>query len=394
MKIKVLSLATVYPTDLEPALGSFIRTRLQHMAVIAEILVVAPMPVFNYARPRKLRCGRTAVSRRDEAMEVIRPRWIYPPFGGAWNAIFLFFQLLVPILRLRRRFQFQVIDAHFAHPEGVAAALLAAVFRCPFMVTLRGSEQLHGRRWLRRRWMGWTLRRASRVIAVSERLRQFAIALGAPASRTVTIPNGIDTCVYHPYDQNPGRAEYAVAPLHRLIVSAGHLIELKGHHRIIRAVRGLLDGGADVMLLIAGGRGRAEDYAPMLRREIAALGLGERVRLVGHLAPASLARLIAAADVFCLASSREGWPNVVHEALACGTPVVAADVGAVPEMIPSEQFGIVVPPGDVTALENGLRQALSRQWDRAAIAAWGRMRSWQQVASEVLREIEQIVAAA
>jgi teichuronic acid biosynthesis glycosyltransferase TuaC len=298
----------------------------------------------------------------------------------------------LPIRRLRRHYRFQVIDAHFAHPEGVAAALLAAVFHCPFMVTLRGSEQLHGEHWLRRLWMGWALRRASRVVAVSERLRQFAIALGVPASRTITIPNGIDTCVYHPYDRNAARAEYAVAPRHQLIVSAGHLIELKGHHRVIHAVRGLLDGGADVMLLIAGGKGRAEDYEPTLRQEIATLGLGERVRLVGHLAPASLARLIAAADVFCLASSREGWPNVVHEALACGAPVVAADVGAVPEMIPSEQFGIVVRPGDVSALEDGLRRALSRQWDRAAIAAWGQMRSWHQVAFEVVHEIEQIVA--
>jgi glycosyltransferase involved in cell wall biosynthesis len=94
--------------------------------------------------------------------------------------------------------------------------------------------------------------------------------------------------------------------------------------------------------------------------------------------------------VFCLASAREGWPNVVHEAHACGTPVVATNVGGVPEMIPSENFGLVVPPNDPAALHAALKQALSRQWDRGAIAAWGQARSWRQVAAEVLREMEQV----
>ena len=97
---------------------------------------------------------------------------------------------------------------------------------------------------------------------------------------------------------------------------------------------------------------------------------------------------MSAGDLVCLASSREGWPNVVHEALACGTPVVAADVGAVPEMIPSEAFGIIVPPDDVSALEIGLKKALAQPWDRAEIARWGQARSWQQVAAEVLQEME------
>ena len=135
------------------------------------------------------------------------------------------------------------------------------------------------------------------------------------------------------------------------------------------------------------GRGRAGDYETVLRRDVASLGLGNRVRFLGHLQPAALARLMSAADVFCLASSREGWPNVLHEALACGTPVVAADVGAVPEMIPSEALGIMVAPDDIQALETGLRKALAHPWDRAAIARWGQTRSWQQVAAEVLQEM-------
>ena len=87
-----------------------------------------------------------------------------------------------------------------------------------------------------------------------------------------------------------------------------------------------------------------------------------------------------------LASDREGWPNVVHEALACGTPVVATDVGGVPDLIPGSDFGIVVPPGDQTSLDKAICEALTRSWDHAAIAAWGMSRTWDAVAGDVLRE--------
>lgn len=390
MKIKILTLTTVYPSSTEPELGVFVRTRLVHMAASAEVKVLAPVPLINYGRRVHELTRRIPARRLDNGIEIAAPRWFYPPGGGALNGLFLFLRIAWPVTRIRRGFPFEVIDAHFAHPEGVAAALAAAAIGCPFTITMRGSEQQHGAYWLRRKLMGWALRRAGRVIAVSEKLRKFAIGLGVDPSRAVTIPNGIDTAVFHPRDRRQSRAAFSVAADTPLIVSAGHLIELKGHHRIMRAVRQLIDEGTDVELLIAGGRGRANDYEPELRREIETLGLAGRVRLIGHVDREALARLMCAADVFCLASAREGWPNVIHEALACGTPVVATNVGGVPEMIPSEQFGIMVPPDDAAALHAGLKRALCGRWDRDAIALWGQARSWDQVAAEVVGEMERV----
>jgi glycosyltransferase involved in cell wall biosynthesis len=99
---------------------------------------------------------------------------------------------------------------------------------------------------------------------------------------------------------------------------------------------------------------------------------------------------MSAADVFCLASSREGWPNVVHEALACGTPAVATDVGAVPEIISSSRIGLVVPPGDVRALTAALRLALDTHWDRDVISARAHSRSWEQAARETLEHLSRV----
>jgi glycosyltransferase involved in cell wall biosynthesis len=106
----------------------------------------------------------------------------------------------------------------------------------------------------------------------------------------------------------------------------------------------------------------------------------------------ALAELMSAADVFCLASSTEGWPNVVNEALACGTPVVATDVGAVRQMIDSDRYGSVVPVRDGEALAEALRAALTGRWDHEAISARGRSRSWSLVAEEVLEQMRAVLA--
>jgi teichuronic acid biosynthesis glycosyltransferase TuaC len=112
------------------------------------------------------------------------------------------------------------------------------------------------------------------------------------------------------------------------------------------------------------------------------------VHFAGALSPDRIADLMCAADVFCLASDREGCPNVVREALACGTPVVATRVGAVPELIPNSRYGVTVSPGDDAALQRALEFALSRTWDRKAIADWGASRTWDNVADEVFMQMQ------
>src|SRR5262249_5879162 len=129
-----------------------------------------------------------------------------------------------------------------------------------------------------------------------------------------------------------------------------------------------------------------------LRQQVTADGLADRITFAGEVTQQTLAELMCAADVFCLASSTEGWPNVVNEALACGTPVVATDVGAVRQMIVSEGYGYVVPVNDAHALVEALHAALARDWDRDGISAWGRSRAWSHVADEVLAEIRAVMA--
>jgi glycosyltransferase involved in cell wall biosynthesis len=177
-----------------------------------------------------------------------------------------------------------------------------------------------------------------------------------------------------------------------MLLSAGHLLEGKGHHLVIRAVATLRKKGVEVELWIGGGPGRGARYEGKLHELVRELAVEPYIHFLGHVPAEVLAEYMSAADVFCLASSSEGWPNVVNEALACGTPVVASDVGAVPDLIPSPEYGAVVPTGDEDALESALLSALLTSWDRRAIAAWGQSRSWEQVANEVILQAEQGIA--
>ncbi len=393
---RVLSLSTVYPRPDEPNLGLFVRSRLEHIARAessTRLMVVAPLAAIDYSRRRSGNSGSLSTDYRD-TLPVLRPRWLYPPGGGPLNPFFLFARLLAPLARLRKGFPFQLIDAHFGYPEGVAAWLLARAFRCPFTVTLRGNETMHGEHRLRRALIGRSLRGANRVITVSNRLREYAVSLGADSEKVKTIPNGVNSAVYYPHDRNAMRVKHDIPVDTPVILSAGYLVERKGHHRALSALRELRTGGLPAKLLIAGGPGGEGRYQEHIEHLITSLRLEKEVRMLGEVSQETLSELMSAADVFCLASSREGWPNVVHEALSCGTPVVVTDVGAAREMVPSEEHGFVVPPGDEPALASALRRALLKTWNREAIAARAQSRSWEKVAQEVLEEFHQVIEGA
>jgi glycosyltransferase involved in cell wall biosynthesis len=98
-----------------------------------------------------------------------------------------------------------------------------------------------------------------------------------------------------------------------------------------------------------------------------------------------------AADLFVLASRSEGWCNAIVEALACGCPVVATDVGGNREIVTDPALGRLVPFGDRDALAGTVCEALTKEWDRAAIAEVGGRRDWQQVARECVDLFESVL---
>ncbi|MBV8843261.1 MAG: glycosyltransferase, partial [Bryobacterales bacterium] len=270
-KLPILSLSCVFPNPDDPGLGLFVKSRLGYLSKIASIKVIAPLALVDFSSAGKARFGRRGVpfQRREDELEILHPAWIYPPGGFAVNPVLLFARLLPFVKRVRKNFDFQVIDAHFAFPDGIAAALLSHATGVPFTVTLRGSEVLHAEYARRRKFMGWALKRAARVIAVSERLRNFAVSLGVDKARTAVISNGVDSSRFSPQDRDACRLKHGIPPGAKVILSAGTLIELKGHHRVAKALAGLRRRGFNAELLIAG---RSGAFETEIKKQIAGLG--------------------------------------------------------------------------------------------------------------------------
>lgn len=392
----VLSLCCLYPTPNQPQQGVFVQRRLQALGELTDVSVIAPSALVQYGAPKGARVrfsnGWRPGNRVDGHVPIWHTSWIYPPFSGSLTPFWLALQLIRPVRELRKKFSFDVIDTHFGYPEGIAGALLSRVFGVPFTMTLRGNEPKHSRSRRGRFWMAFALRRAGRIFTVSERLRRFAIDLGAEPAKVRTVPNGIDATVFCPHDRTACRLKYGLPLDRHLIVSVGALVERKGHHRVIKALHSLLANGSATQLVIVGGPGPEGQYEQELHDLVSRRCLTASVRFLGTLAANAMAEVMSAADVLCLASTNEGWPNVVHEALACGTPVVATDVGAVPEMLGGGRYGIVVPVNDPTALKQALQEALQKDWDRTAIAECGKSRGWSQVATEVFEEMQALLA--
>jgi glycosyltransferase involved in cell wall biosynthesis len=176
-------------------------------------------------------------------------------------------------------------------------------------------------------------------------------------------------------------------------VTVGGLVLRKGYHRVIERLPALRRKWGDVIYLAVGGASREGDHGAALKAQAAQAGVGDYVRFLGPLPPDALSAPLSAADVLVLASSNEGWANVLLEAMACGTPVVASNVGGNREVVADEGVGLLFDIADTEALDAALDQAFRRQWDRDAIVAFAHRNSWQSSVDRLVAEFMAIAAA-
>ena len=388
--MRVLVLSSTFPNSEQPTRGVFVRERVSRLARRCEVVVVAPIPWFplnRWIRPDRARASRVE---QQGGLTVHHPRFFsLPRYGKFLDGFFYAVSLIPHLVRLRRRFAFEVIDAHFAFPDGVAAVLLARVFRCPVVITLRGSIVRLSGYHLHRPQLRWALNRAQRVVAVADYLRQVAAGIGVPADRIRVIPNGVDLMSFAPAKRDQARRMSGLPEDATILLTVGAVYSWKGQHLVIEALPFLRKQYPGILYLLVGGsRAEESSYVPSLKRRVAELGLEEHVRFVGSRPHAELVRWFNAADLFVLPTRSEGCPNVLLESLACGVPVVATEVGGVPEIIRHGRDGLLVPYGDLPALRDALQSALDRRWDRQALVERAREFDWTDAAEQALEELD------
>ncbi|MDN3920456.1 glycosyltransferase family 4 protein [Roseateles violae] len=378
--LKTLLFSSLYPSSVRPGHGIFVETRLRELLSSGEVetRVVAPVPWFPSTHPRWGDYARMAATPRRETrngVEVLHPRYLLPPKVGMTMAPLSMALASVPAIRglLAEGYDFDVIDAHYYYPDGVAAALLARWFGKPLTITARGTDlNLIPQYSLPRRMMQWAAAKAQASIGVCAALVDVLRGWGVADERLHVMRNGVDLQRFRPLPQQQMREELGLvgAPL---LLSVGYLIERKGHHVAIDALAQLLPTHPQAQLLIIGEGIERANLLEQARR----LGVQDHVRLTGALPNTELLRWYSAADVLILASSREGWANVLLEAMACGTPVVASDIWGTPEVVANDMAGRLVSDRSGEAFALAIVDLLRAGTDRAQVRAYAEGFSWQ-----------------
>ena len=374
--MKILSFSYCFPNGSNPSWGIFVYQRLAALAKLTDLKVCSPVPWF----PVVMQASAERHEQNWNGLRVSRPRFFYiPKYMKNRDARFYASGLRPWFEKLCQTWKPDLLDAHFIWPDGVGVALLAKEFGIPYVITLRGKIYECLKVANQTRQCAEALQGAAAVISVSSRMAGEAVKLGAAEERVSIIPNGVDLDHFQPRKKIDCRIRLKLPLEDRLLVTVAHLGHRKGHHEVIEALAALPD---DVKLVIVGSAAQGGS-AEKLGESARIFGVADRLILPGRQAYEDIPYFYSAADCSVLASYREGCPNVVLESLACGTPVVATDVGAVPDILPSPAAGRIVPPQQVEPLQQAIKGVLDRKWDAQAVRTASGVHSWDQVAEEV-----------
>lgn len=377
--MNILTVSTLYPNSNDPKHGIFVHTRLKHLLsrypdISAK--VIAPVPWFPFSNKVFGEYSKYAnVPKKEviDGIEVYHPRYIVVPKVGMYLTPF-FLQLAIKKVakHVEKEFAADVIDGHYFFPDGIAIQQTAKALKLPFTCTARGTDiNLIPSYPKARRMLNSVFQNAAHMMSVCQALKDEMKQLGVPDERVSVMRNGVDLALFTP----SGNEEQIALKKERkletkyLVMSVGWLIERKGHHLIIDALPML----PDVTLAIAGSGPDLEK----LRKQAGELDVANRVLFLGALSQAELNNWFQATDVSVLASSREGWANVLLESMASGTPVVATRVWGTPEVVQTPSAGVLVERNSED-IARGLREVLEKEKTRSETRRYAEKFSWDE----------------
>ena len=394
-KLRTLLFSTLYPSSARPGHGIFVETRLRELLASGEVetRVVAPVPWFFSTHPRfgeYCLMARTPRHEMHHGIDVLHPRYLLLPKLGMTSAPLSIALGALPAIRKLQRdgFDFDLIDAHYYYPDGVAAALLAKWLDKPYVITARGTDlNLIPEHALPRKMIHWAASGAQASIGVCAALVDVLRGWGLPGERLLVMRNGVDLDRFRPMPQQQARAALGISG-GPVLLSVGYLIERKGHHIAIRALARMLPALPQARLILVGD-GPERQALMQLTRD---LGIEASVTFAGAQPNADLYRWYSAADVLVLPSSREGWANVLLESMACGTPVVATRIWGTPEVVANDVAGRLVDQRDPEHFAAQIQALLIARPDRLAVRAYAENFSWQATTEAQLTLFRRIAA--
>jgi len=369
--VNILIISSLYPNNKDLKHGVFVETRLRHLIKDfpdVKPIVIAPVPWFPFSSPKFGRYSNYAGVMAKEtrhSIEIHHPKYlVIPKIGMYLTPLFMKWTVSRTLNKLIGQGNvFDVIDGHYFYPDGVAIAGIAKKFKLPFTCTARGTDiNLIPQYPKALRMLKTVFKQSAHMMTVCQALKDEMLTLGVKDEDVTVLRNGVDLELFKPSNeiqQQVLKEELGINS--KLIMSVGWLIERKGHYLVIDAIKNI-----DNATLVIAGNGPDQ---VKLEDQVKKLGLENKVIFLGAISQTTLNKWFNAADVTVLASSREGWANVLLESMASGTPVVATNVWGTPEVVTCRDAGVLIErsaksiqQGLETLLANPPQRELTRQY--------------------------------
>lgn len=365
---KILVISHLFPNNIENSKGIFVFDQVKKLSKLNDIKIISPIIwiPFSYffGSWGKLRKVNHKIS--INSIDVYYPRYFAIPLRIRskilmWFAGFIYsFHVFLKILEIKREFNFDIIHSHFAFPDGFSSVILGRIFKKPVVITVHGSdinlyteEKNH-----LKPMVVYALKNASHIVVVSTALKEKVIKLGIDENKISVIPNGYDSELFKPIDKYDARKNLGLPTDRKILLFVGNLYPVKGVSYLIEAMKIISERSNNIMLTLVG-----EGYLkPQLQSTVKEYGLSSKVLFAGSQPHERIPLWMNACDLLVLPSVSEGFGAVLIEAAACGKPIVASDIGGIPEA--SNKFGRkLVPPKDPQALANSILEALDSNFN-------------------------------
>jgi len=368
--LRILTFTSLYPNKINPRHGIFVKGRMDHFDQIegTSRTVIAPVqyfPLLGLCRGSRFHgYNQVPPHEHQNDIAVYHPRYMTIPGTNIINSAHAMTAAAQKIIG-QRQIDFDLVDGHYLYPDGVAAFKLAKAHGTPLVLTARGSDVNF---WMEQKGIKKDILAAidyaEKVICVSRALKDRLIRHGVDEDKLTVIMNGVDRSIFKA--ENNHRGKY--------LLTVGNLVPLKGHDYILQSLQ---DFPEEKLIII--GSGELENHLKNLANR---LFVSDRVIFLPHIPHNELPAYYADAKCSILMSSMEGMPNVVLESLASGTPVIATNVGGIPEVITKDN-GILLPDRTAGALTAALEAALNRDWDRQQISQDMAYLDWHETARKL-----------
>lgn len=380
--LKILLVSNLYPNEKEPTRGIFTEQIVKGFLKQNQVEVISPTPWFpkflSLLKPDKY--TQLAKQENYNGVKVYRPSYVVIPKVGRWLYGFLFFLGIFNTLRRAKKdFNPDVINVHWMYPDAFGTVLAAKLLNIPVVTHSLGCDINEFAKYpMRKKFIKYALKNADFNITVSEQLREKVIQIGADKDRTVTLMNGVNNELFNSDENIDIKKQFNIAENKTLLLFAGNFNIEKGLELLLKAYHLQKDKHANTHLMVIGS-GPLESEIYQLVKE---LGLSDRVTFIGRVAHTEVAKYLAGADFLCLPSLREGCPNIVLESLSVGTPVLANNVGALPEMLNPALggAGLLAEKNTVQGFSSMLDKALSVEWPEIKDFKWI---TWQDNADQI-----------